>query len=276
VLPLGLAYGVWVAGAVGAALVAVILVCMWWLGRQAPQRLRHAKPGRPSMGGRTLPLLAGPWPVAVSLALAGLAMGAGTYLALYMPFHEVTEVFGGALRGWVSQLLCLPALARLVLALGQPGDGEDAEADPPSVRARAAAANAGGGGANGSAPSGGAAGTTDVDGGAVVVGAGKATGAHAVPERQGIAVVKASGTGGVREERGPDTADTEGNSEANGAAGAHTAPEGHGSDGAGVNGSNGATGTPATPVSDEADGAPRDGGPSDDDRWENDPEEART
>jgi arabinofuranan 3-O-arabinosyltransferase len=211
VLPLGLAYGVWVAGAVGAALVAVILVCMWWLGRRAPRRLRHAKPGRPSMGGRTLPLLAGPWPVAVSLALAGLAMGAGTYLALYMPFHEVTEVFGGALRGSVSQLLCLPALARLVLALGQPGDGEDADADPPSVRARAAAAA----------------------GGAVVVGA-------------------------------------------NGAAGAHAAPDRYGSDGAEASGTNGATESSATPVSDEADGASRNGGSSDDDRWENDPEEART
>ncbi|MFF8766181.1 alpha-(1-_3)-arabinofuranosyltransferase [Nocardiopsis dassonvillei] len=293
VLPLGLAYGVWVAGAVGAVLVAVILVCMWWLGRRAPRRLRHAKPGRPSMGGRTLPLLAGPWPVAVSLALAGLAMGAGTYLALYMPFHEVTEVFGGALRGWVSQLLCLPALARLVLALGQPGDGEDADADPPSVRVRAAAANAGGG-ANGSAPSGSAGGvadTTDVASGAVVDGTDKAAGAHAVLEGQGTAVVEASGTGGVREERGPEAADTEGNSEANGAAGAQAVPEGHGSDGAGANGasgeeyrtdavgasgSHGATGTPATPVSDEADGAPHNGGPSDDDRWENDPEEART
>nr|WP_116244884.1 alpha-(1->3)-arabinofuranosyltransferase [Nocardiopsis sp. FIRDI 009] len=133
VLPLGLAYGVWVAGAAGAAVVAVILSCVWWLGRQAPRGLRHARPGRPSLGGRTLPHLAGPWPVTASLALAGLAMAVGTHLALYMPFHDVTEMFGGALRGWVAQALCLPALVRLVLALGQPGE----DAPPPGAAARA-------------------------------------------------------------------------------------------------------------------------------------------
>ncbi|WP_160050376.1 alpha-(1-_3)-arabinofuranosyltransferase [Nocardiopsis sp. FR4] len=136
VLPLGLAYGVWVAGAAGAALFGLVLLCVWWLGRRAPGRLRHAKPGRPSLGGRALPHLAGPWPVVVSLALAGLAMAGGVHLALYMPFHDLTQVFGGALRGWVTQLLCLPALARLVLALGQRGDGSPADAHPPSVRAR--------------------------------------------------------------------------------------------------------------------------------------------
>ena len=139
VLPLGLAYGVWVAGWAGAALVGVILLCMWWLGRRAPRSLRHAKPGRPSMGGRLLPHLAGPWPPVVSLGLAGLSMALGTYLALYMPFHDVTEAFGGAMRGWVAQLLCLPALARLVLALGQRGDDEPADADPPSASALATA-----------------------------------------------------------------------------------------------------------------------------------------
>ncbi|WP_150239053.1 alpha-(1-_3)-arabinofuranosyltransferase [Nocardiopsis quinghaiensis] len=164
VLPLGLVYGVWVAGAVGAALVGLILLCMWWLGRRAPRRLRHAKPGRPFMGGRLLPHLAGPWPVAVSLGLAGVAMAVGTYLALYMPFHDVTGVFGPALRDRVPQLLCLPALARLVLALGQRGDGEPADADPPSVRARDSAAP-GVYGPSGAAVSGDAAGT-HADGGA--------------------------------------------------------------------------------------------------------------
>ncbi|NYH51668.1 arabinofuranan 3-O-arabinosyltransferase [Nocardiopsis arvandica] len=155
-LPLGLAYGVWVAGAVGASLVGLILLCMWWLGRRAPRSLRHARPGLPSMGGRLLPHLAGPWPVVASLGLAGLTMAVGTYLALYMPFHDVTEVLGSALRGWIPQLLCLPALARLVLSLGQRGDGEPADADPPSVRARAggapaAHASAGADGASGGA-----------------------------------------------------------------------------------------------------------------------------
>ncbi|MEE2047491.1 DUF3367 domain-containing protein, partial [Nocardiopsis tropica] len=148
---------VWVAGWVGAALVGLILLCMWWLGRRAPRRLRHARPGRPSMGGRLLPHLAGPWPPVVSLGLAGLSVALGTHLALYMPFHDVTEAFGGALRGWAAQLLCLPALARLVLALGRRGDGDPADADPPAVRAAAGAAPGAArgpdpGGADGSAP----------------------------------------------------------------------------------------------------------------------------
>lgn len=136
VLALGLAFGVWVAGVVGLALVALILLGMWWLGRRAPSKLRHAKPGSPSMGGRFLPRLAGPWTVTVSLVLAGGAMALGTHLVMYMPFHDITALVGGALRGWVPQLLCLPALARLVLALGQRGDGLVADADPPSVLER--------------------------------------------------------------------------------------------------------------------------------------------
>ena len=145
VLPLGLTYGVWIAGWAGAAVVGLVLLLIWWLARRAPKRLRHAKPGRPSMGGRMLPHLAGPWVVTVSLALAGLATAVGTYLSLYMPFHDVTETFGAALRGWVPQALCLPAMARLVLALGQRGEedgpvtGTDAEETAASspVRTRA-------------------------------------------------------------------------------------------------------------------------------------------
>jgi arabinofuranan 3-O-arabinosyltransferase len=193
------------------------------------------------MGGRALPRLAGPWPVAVSLGLAGLAMGVGTYLALYMPFHDVTEVFGGALRGWVCQLLCLPALARLVLALGQPGDGESADADPPSVRTRAAAGDAGGGGA------------AETD---------SASGAHAAPEGQGTVAVEANGASGTG--NGSDAAPgTSGTRE---------------SDGAGTAGPHGAAGDQVAPVNGEANGATRGAGPSggDDDRRENDPEEART
>ena len=60
-------------------------------------------------------------------------MALGTYLASYMPFHDITAMFGSALRGWVPQLLCLPGLARLVLSLGQRGDGLDADADPPTT-----------------------------------------------------------------------------------------------------------------------------------------------
>ena len=142
VLPLGLAYGVWIAGWAGAAMVGLILLAIWWLARQAPKRLRHAKPGRPSMGGRLLPHLAGPWVVTVSLALAGLATAVGTHLAVHMPFHDITETLGTALRGWVPQVLCLPAMARLVLALGQrgeehgPGAGTDTAENIVSVPAR--------------------------------------------------------------------------------------------------------------------------------------------
>ncbi|WP_039831372.1 alpha-(1-_3)-arabinofuranosyltransferase domain-containing protein [Nocardiopsis valliformis] len=140
VLPLGLAYGVWIAGWAGAAVVGVLLVSLWWLARRVPQRLRHAKPGRPSMGGRTLPHLAGPWVVTLSLALAGLAMASGTYLVVNMPFHDITETLGTALRGWVPQALCLPAMARLVLALGQHGaEVEPPVSEPAAVPARAAA-----------------------------------------------------------------------------------------------------------------------------------------
>ncbi|GAB3722516.1 alpha-(1-_3)-arabinofuranosyltransferase [Nocardiopsis nanhaiensis] len=136
VLPLGLAYGVWIAGWAGAAVVGAILLAIWWLARRAPSGLRHAKPGKPSMGGRMLPHLAGPWVVTVSLALAGLTSAAGTYLALHMPFHDVTETFGTALRTWVPQILCLPAMARLVLALGQRGE----EDEPPSAEQSSAGA----------------------------------------------------------------------------------------------------------------------------------------
>ncbi|MGW5878816.1 alpha-(1-_3)-arabinofuranosyltransferase [Nocardiopsis terrae] len=133
VLPLGLGYGVWIAGWAGAAVVGVLLLSLWWLARRAPRRLRHAKPGRPAMGGRILPHLAGPWVVAVSLSLAGLAAASGTYMALHMPFHDITQTLGTALRGWVPQALCLPAVARLVLALGQRGPEHE---PPPAVRPR--------------------------------------------------------------------------------------------------------------------------------------------
>ncbi|PWV50097.1 alpha-(1-_3)-arabinofuranosyltransferase [Nocardiopsis sp. L17-MgMaSL7] len=146
VLPLGLAYGVWVAGWAGAAVVGLILLTLWWLARRAPKRLRHAKPGRPSLGGRALPYLAGPWVVTVSLALAGLAMASGTHLVVNMPFHDITETLGTALRGWVPQALCLPAMARLVLALGQRGDEHGPPpAGSPEAPAEGSAETTGGG-----------------------------------------------------------------------------------------------------------------------------------
>ncbi|WP_017571975.1 alpha-(1-_3)-arabinofuranosyltransferase [Nocardiopsis halotolerans] len=273
VLPLGLAYGVWVAGAAGAALVGAILLCMWWLGRQVPKRLRHAKPGRPSMGGRTLPHLAGPWPVAVSLGLAGLAMAVGTHLVLYMPFHDVTEVLGGALRGWVPQLLCLPALARLVLTLGQRGDGEPADADPPSVRARAVAfAGAGERTFAASEPHGAAEDGDD----RVPVGthaSGRSEGAAVSPSDTASAVDRLAGAAGayVSGEVGDASASpfTEASGSA-GAVGAHAAGNPGNGRPAGVTSADDQSAQPG-----RTNGASAPSG-GDDDRWENDTQEART
>ncbi|MDA0567239.1 alpha-(1-_3)-arabinofuranosyltransferase, partial [Streptomonospora sp. S1-112] len=127
---LGPLYGLWVGGAAGAAVVGAALLLVWWLGRAPSRSLRHAQPGRPALGGRLLGLLAGPWTVAVALACAGLSLGAGTYLALYYPFHDITELLSGPLREWVAQACCLPALARLVVALGELV-GSPAPAAPP-------------------------------------------------------------------------------------------------------------------------------------------------
>ncbi|RNL84634.1 alpha-(1-_3)-arabinofuranosyltransferase [Halostreptopolyspora alba] len=115
---LGVAYGFWVAGAAGAGVVGAALLLVWWLTRPPSRRIRHARPDRPLLGGWPVRWLASPWAVAVSLGCAGLAMGAGNHLVLNMPFHEVSEWLGEALRGWVAQLCCLPALARVVLAMG--------------------------------------------------------------------------------------------------------------------------------------------------------------
>ncbi|MBV2362137.1 alpha-(1-_3)-arabinofuranosyltransferase [Streptomonospora nanhaiensis] len=127
--PLGVAYGVWVGGAAGAAVTAGALLLVWWLGRAPSRSLRHARPGRPALGGRLLGVLAGPWAVALALGCAGLSLGAGTYLALYYPFHDISELLSGPLREWVAQACCLPALARLVVALGEPV-GSPAAAPP--------------------------------------------------------------------------------------------------------------------------------------------------
>ncbi len=157
VLPLGLAYGVWIAGWAGAAVVGAILLSLWWLARRVPGSLRHAKPGRPSMGGRVLPHLAGPWVVTVSLALAGAAVASGTYLVVNMPFHDITETLGTALRGWVPQALCLPAMARLVLALGQRGaeHGPPASEPPAAVPLRVTGGEGGPSTTDGHGPTGG-------------------------------------------------------------------------------------------------------------------------
>ncbi|WP_131102037.1 alpha-(1-_3)-arabinofuranosyltransferase [Streptomonospora litoralis] len=118
-VPLGPLYGLWVGGAVGAAVVSAALLLVWWLGRSPSRSLRHARPGRPALGGRLLRRLAGPWPVLVCLAAAGVSLGAGTYLAHNLPFHDISDLFSAPLREWVPQLLCLPALARMIVALGE-------------------------------------------------------------------------------------------------------------------------------------------------------------
>ena len=54
--------------------------------------------------------------VAASLAAAGLAAAAGGALAA----HPAAAPLADPLRGWVAQLLCLPALVGTALALGDP------------------------------------------------------------------------------------------------------------------------------------------------------------
>ncbi|WP_017558446.1 alpha-(1-_3)-arabinofuranosyltransferase [Nocardiopsis baichengensis] len=116
---LGPLYGAWVAGAAGAAVMGGVLLAVWWLGRAPSKALKHAKPGRPTLGGALLRWAAGPWTILAFLTAAGVCTAAGTYLSMYMPFHDVSGLLSEPLRGWVAQLLCLPALARLVLALGE-------------------------------------------------------------------------------------------------------------------------------------------------------------
>ncbi len=138
-VPLGLLYGLWVAGAAGAAVIGAALLFVWWLGRSPSAALRHAKPERPALGGRLLRWLAGPWTVTVALGCAGLSAAVGTYLALYFPFHDISDLLSDPLRGGVAQLLCLPALARLVVSLGElsaPIRRETADRGTPSADAR--------------------------------------------------------------------------------------------------------------------------------------------
>ncbi|MDA2813996.1 alpha-(1-_3)-arabinofuranosyltransferase family protein [Nocardiopsis sp. RSe5-2] len=144
---LGPLYGAWVAGAAGAAVMGGVLLAVWWLGRAPSKNLKHAKPGRPTLGGTLLRWTAGPWTILAFLTAAGVSTAAGTYLAMYLPFHDVSGLLSDPLRGWVAQLLCLPALARLVLALGEApptsgmgpgadgGPGAAAEAEPEPAEA---------------------------------------------------------------------------------------------------------------------------------------------
>nr|WP_312862716.1 alpha-(1->3)-arabinofuranosyltransferase family protein [Streptomonospora salina] len=150
--PAGVLYGLWVGGAAGAAVVGGALVLVRWLGRAPSRSLRHARPGRPALGGRLLRVLAGPWPVVACLTAAGVCLGAGTYLAHQLPFHDISDLLGGPLREWAPQALCLPALARLLLALGDPvGPTRTPAAALPPAQAAAPAAD-GADGADGDRP----------------------------------------------------------------------------------------------------------------------------
>ncbi|WP_186355728.1 alpha-(1-_3)-arabinofuranosyltransferase [Streptomonospora sp. PA3] len=146
-IPLGPLYGLWVGGAAGVGAFCAALLLLWWLSRSPSRNLRHAKPERPALGGRLLRVLAGPWPVVGCLTAAGVALGAGTYLAHHMPFHDISALLSEPLREWVPQALCLPALVRLVVALGEilgPADPL-VDAEPPSDAAAAAHGPAGDG-----------------------------------------------------------------------------------------------------------------------------------
>ncbi|GAA1998621.1 alpha-(1-_3)-arabinofuranosyltransferase [Nocardiopsis rhodophaea] len=135
-VPAGVGLGLWVAGASGAAVTGAVLVFVWWLGRAPSGRLRHARPERPALGGRIIRWLAGPWTVTVALACAGISLAVGTYLSMYMPFHDIGELLGDPLRGWVAQLFCLPAVARMVVSLGGFTILEQPEPDADAHRTR--------------------------------------------------------------------------------------------------------------------------------------------
>ncbi|MDT0301646.1 alpha-(1-_3)-arabinofuranosyltransferase [Streptomonospora sp. DSM 45055] len=145
-VPLGVVYGLWVGGAAGAGAVGGALLLVWWLGRTPSRSLRHARPERPALGGRLLQVLAGPWTVVVCIAGAGVCLGAGTYLAHQMPFHDLSDLLSEPLREWVPQALCLPALARLVVAVGEllgPARETAREAPPAGGAAAGGPADAG-------------------------------------------------------------------------------------------------------------------------------------
>jgi hypothetical protein len=63
--------------------------------------------------------------VAGALVLAGCALALGGHLNQNHPFHDVSGLLVEPLRGWVPQLLCLPALARLAVSLWPFSDGGD-------------------------------------------------------------------------------------------------------------------------------------------------------
>ena len=143
-------YGLWVAGAAGVAVAAASTGALWWLSRRPSAKLRHAKPGRPALGGRVLRWVAGPWTILAALTLAGASTAAGTYLAMSMPFHDVSGLLADPLRGAVPQLLCVPALVRLVLALGEaPRTSGDAGADAEYAEGAEPPADAAGSGGTG-------------------------------------------------------------------------------------------------------------------------------
>ncbi|MDS1272206.1 alpha-(1-_3)-arabinofuranosyltransferase [Lipingzhangella sp. LS1_29] len=131
-VPLALAFGVWIAGVAGALVSAVVLGASWWLGRSSRTRTPGSEPpsALASIARRLARALASPWVVVTSLTLAGLAFATGNHLQLEMPFAPVSGVLADPLQGWVPQLLCLPALTRLMVSLWRFDDPPPAPADP--------------------------------------------------------------------------------------------------------------------------------------------------
>ncbi|GAA3759467.1 arabinofuranan 3-O-arabinosyltransferase [Spinactinospora alkalitolerans] len=118
-VPLALLFGLWVAGAAGVAVIGAALSAAWWAARRPADTKRHARERRPDAVTAVLRRAAGPWTALFSLGLAGLSLAAGTYLGIHLPFHDISGLLSEPLRGWVPQVLCLPALARVVVSLGR-------------------------------------------------------------------------------------------------------------------------------------------------------------
>ncbi|QVQ54298.1 DUF3367 domain-containing protein [Spiractinospora alimapuensis] len=122
---LALLFGTWIAGPAGALVFGGALALSWWLSRRRTTATTAGPTTRPSLLLRLARAVSGPGVAVGALLLAGCALALGGHLHQNLSFHAVTALLADPLRGWIPQLLCLPALARLVVSLWRFEDGDD-------------------------------------------------------------------------------------------------------------------------------------------------------